>query len=133
MSYNRFMPKENILGIVKRRLWSSGYAVSERSRVADGFDLLVDNKHRVMVVAHRKGVDCFEGGDANPPFDNIASVSFDAAERPVVVYTTAQGPTPSPRVAFGLPIKSKDHGNKKTRKEKGEEGRPQKFAVGGHI
>lgn len=102
------MPKDNNnIGIVKKRLWASGYRVQDMSASALGFDLLVEGKHRVCVRKEGTGL-----GDS----DMTAVVSFDAAKRPVVLYTVAgvSDGSISPQSVFGLPeSKSKDNGNKK--------------------
>lgn len=131
MRYNEFMTENKEINIVKRRLWASGYAVSERSRGTDGFDLIVDGRHKLIV--------CRKGEERRlkelNPIATIACVHY-AFSKPFVGYVWNGGYSSSPRIVFGLPAsKSKDkNGNKKTRKGKeGDEGRPQKFAVGGHI
>ena len=115
MLYNRFMPKENIIGIVKRKLWASGYNVRSVYGIGLGCDLLVEGKHRVRVF--RKGSDI-----AHPDDDILAIVSRDAAKRAVVVYVgppNRSNPTVSPRAMFGIPTSKKDNHGKKNKEAKG--------------
>lgn len=114
------MPKDNIVGIVKRRIWASGYAVRDMSKTGLGFDLLVDEEKKVLVRP--------EGTRFNHVSEEVvAFVSFDAADRAVVIYGRAGFlNTVSPREAFGLPAKSKDHeksSKKSSKKGTGKEGR----------
>ena len=112
------MPKDKIIAIVRRNLWSRGYAVKTFSDTELGFDLLVGGKVRVMVMRQQRGPGkCI--GDESSPYDTVALVSFDAAKRPVILYTNAGEPTADPRVVFGLSASfSKDEKNKKTRGKK---------------
>lgn len=114
MSYNEVMPKEKIIGIVKRRLWSSGYAVCERSRESEGYDLLVDDTFRVRIERSSQGVISVGEGE-------VIAFLTDHVSGAIVVYVGApnqNNPTRSPRAVFGLPAsKSKDHVKQKTRKE----------------
>jgi|CXWL01.1.fsa_nt_gi hypothetical protein len=96
------MTKINIINIVKRRLWCSGYAVSERSREVDGFDLIVDGKHRVCV------------GEPTGSMDVLAKVQSVLGH--TVIRYANEDKAGGAREIFGLPIKKEDHG-KKNRKE----------------
>lgn len=111
------MPDKKNIGIVKRRLWSSGYSVGERSRAIDGFDLLVEGKYKICVYRRKAPIETVAHDTT------IAIVDFDLSKRPIVVYVGApnfSNPTVSPRGVFGLPAsKSKDYGNKKEGKAKG--------------
>ena len=107
---------KNIITIVLRNLRSRGYSVRILSGTELGFDLLVEGRFRVKVV-RAGGKDCFVEGESSP-FDTIAIVSFDAAKRPVIMYTNAGEPTVNPREVFGS--KSEDEKRCK-RKEKRQE------------
>lgn len=113
------MTKNKHIDIVKRRLWCSGYAVSERSREADGFDLLVDGKTKVNVIGvrspkelekHQFSQEVIDFATAGGVLAVVATATFG---RPMVAYAVNDkvGPVGA-RVAFGLPIKKENHGKK---------------------
>lgn len=101
------MPNKKHIGIVKKRLWASGYAVSERLREMEGFDLLVEGKYRLSV------------GSAVPGIANLVAKVQSAFGDSFVRYFVVpeNGKAQGAREVFGLPSKKDTHG-KKT-KEKG--------------
>lgn len=113
------MPNKKHIGIVKRRLWSSGYSVVPRSRDIDGFDLLVDGRVKVQV-GTRKDI-------KNVPDDMgvIACVGENVFGRKIVIVYVGENKvvTESPREMFGLPSsKSKKQNGTKKAKKRSEEG-----------
>lgn len=97
---------QNIINVVQTNLRSRGYRVRKLPRETLGFDFLVENKYRVFCVKKAKTVPA-----SSEKFDVVAIVSFDAAKRPVIQYSTgaiggAYMPTINPKVFFGE-VKSK--------------------------
>ncbi len=114
------MPKEKQIGIVKQRLWSSGYKAVERSRAVEGYDLLIEGKVRVIVCRHgehRRLMIQAENADIVAAVFNEKRTGKDG----VVYYREAGDFSSSPRAMFGLPISknSKVYGTGK--KESGKE------------
>ena len=110
------MTKNKHIDIVKRRLWASGFRVSERSFETEGFDLLVEGKYKVRVMP--------KGTRGEFGCDVVAVPSYAFSKAVIGYYTDGWDHyTTSPREAFGLPsaIKDKNHG-KKTSKEVTPEG-----------
>src|SRR3990167_10742619 len=98
------MPNKKHIGIVKKRLWASGYKAAERSRVGDECDLLIDGIRKVFV--------CKEGGQNRQEYAGflVACVST-AHSRTSVRYMLPNGVySISLRTVFGLPARlSKDN------------------------
>lgn len=111
------MAKNKHNDIVKRRLWASGYAVSERSREVDGYDLLVGNVKRVRVISAKSPKDINFGDDMHR-FDILAVVVTATFGKLLVGYCTVGNPIPTVTIAeaFGLLIKRKYHGKKNNKK-----------------
>lgn len=101
---------EELIKIVRRNLRSRGYRVNMFLGTSLGFELLVEKKIKVRVVAYKENACYTEGVDVS--YDTIAAVSFDAAKRPVILYTSGNGPTVNARDIFGLPNKSKEQNEK---------------------
>lgn len=127
------MTKINTINIVKRRLWASGYAVSERSREVDGYDLLVggkwDYRKRVRVISAKSPKDIDFGDftlvtDPGEPgknmyaYDILAVVITATFGKPLVGYCIVGNPTPTITIAeaFGLSASKKNHHGKKNKK-----------------
>lgn len=122
---------EGLINIVRANLRSRGYRVKTLAGTGLGFDLLVGGKHRVLVMKHVAGGVCIS--DDQAPFDTCALVSFDAAKRPVILYTNAGEPSPDPRVVFGLSTSSKGkYGEGKKGKGKAAAKKGGKKAIGTH-
>ena len=111
------MTKNKHINIVKRRLWCSGYRVSERSREVDGYDLIVRNAKRVRVISAKSPKD-IDFGDDMHRFDILAVVTTATFGKPLVGYCTVGNPTPTVTIAeaFGLLTKKKHHGKKTSKK-----------------
>lgn len=98
--------------IVKRNLWSRGFAVQEIPSEANlGFDLIVENEFKVIVLPYKKNEEN-QGHDQGRGVI-AALVSFDATARPVIIYAAPDLTTSKPVEVFGLPIKSKKKNEKK--------------------
>ncbi len=109
------MPQKDIIGIVRRNLWSRGYRVKTAAEFYDAplYHLLVEGKFRVYVARAGERL-----GPVN--YDAVAVVSFDALKRPVILYTTEKGYTAKPGDVFDLPASfPKDEKNKKEVKKGG--------------
>ena len=111
---------QNIIKIVQTNLRSRGYRVRKLSDTALGFDLLVQDKFRVLCIRQKEVITIKSDQDIN--FDVIAMVSFDAAKRPVIQYSNRDfgfKPTVSPKEVFGE-VKSKGKNESKKIKGKSE-------------
>ena len=118
------MTKNKHIDIVKRRLWCSGYRVSERSRETDGYDLLVNGKTKVMIIGVKspRELSTWRIAEDIVAFSKdggVLSIVFTATfGKPFVGYAVKENSNPvGAREAFGLPESKKDNHGKKNNKK----------------
>src|SRR3990167_4560033 len=102
---------KELIKIVRQRLWATGHRTKTFLDRDLGFDLLVDGKFKVIVIADEKNGTC-AGDGLDETIHTIAMVSFDNAGRPVVLYTNAGVPTLSIKQIFGINNSKEKNGKK---------------------
>lgn len=116
--------KVTIIGIVKRRLWRSGYHAVDMSGTSLGFDLLVEGKFKVIVIKRRTPADLAKKQFTDDEISfaksgGIFAVALTATfGAPLVMYAVGNSLMPlAASKAFGLPASKSKVYEKKGRKK----------------